>query len=100
MEIFEGLLVLIIPQAVFRCKGGQADAEQVRFAAEDGDCVILQSDGVAQGSGDSPWLLRLLSRSWDGDLGRMCARILDEAEKNNPASDDRSVCIVRIRRAG
>ncbi len=77
-----------------------ADAEQVRFAAEDGDCVILQSDGVAQGSGDSPWLLRLLSRSWDGDLGRMCARILDEAEKNSPASDDRSVCIVRIRRAG
>ena len=77
-----------------------ADAERVGFLAEDGDCVILQSDGVAQGGEECPWLFRLLSRSWDDDAGRMCARILDEAEKYGSGSDDRSVCIVRIRRTG
>lgn len=75
-----------------------AAAEQVSFTAEDGDCIIMQSDGVAESYEDSPWLAHLITRSWDGNLRAMCTRILDAAEENNPKKDDRSVAIIRIRK--
>lgn len=73
-----------------------ADAEQVSFTVENGDIIIMQSDGVAQSYEDCPWIANLLTRCWTEDLAVMCTRILDAAEANNAESDDRSVCILKI----
>ncbi len=75
-----------------------ADAEQVRFLCEDGDIIVMLSDGVVGGFEECGWLLRLLSRSKGADLHVLCRRILDEAEKNRraPHDDDSSVAIVKV----
>lgn len=74
--------------------------EEVKFKLQDGDIVVLTSDGVAQSFEDGLWLADMLTYDKHiRDLDEMCRRILDTAREKNARSDDMSVAMVRIVRS-
>ena len=72
------------------------DAERIDFEVKVGDTVILMSDGVSASPEETPWLLDLLGEPLGDDLAAVADRVLTEARQKNSASDDMSVCLVRI----
>ena len=72
-----------------------ADQTRLSFDAEDGDVVIMVSDGVALGDDDCPWLTELLSSEWEGDHSAIARRIISLARQNG-SEDDISVVITKI----
>lgn len=72
------------------------DAEEIAFDVEDGDVVIMISDGISQNFEEGLWLLDLLGDGWDDDLDSMAKNILDNAKLNNPRTDDATVYLARI----
>ena len=91
--------------SVFRIKSHTAplgvlegvDAEKIRAEVQNGDLVILLSDGVSGSSEDAPWLLELLASPTPGSLSAFADSILKGAKRNNEDEDDMSVAVVRIR---
>lgn len=73
------------------------DIKRLSFDAEDGDIVIMLSDGVALGDDDCTWLSGLLSSEWDSDIPAMARRIISLARKNG-SGDDISVVITKIKK--
>lgn len=73
------------------------DAEEIDFDIQDGDVVIMVSDGISQNFEEGLWLLDLLGDGWVDDLDTMTKLILDTASLNNPRTDDATVCLIRIR---
>ncbi len=71
-------------------------AEEIRFALEDGDVILMFSDGVAQSFEDSLWLLGVVTCEWEDDLDVMTKKILSRAKLQNGDSDDMSVGLIRI----
>lgn len=73
------------------------NAEEIRFALEDGDVILMFSDGVAQSFEDSLWLLGVVSCEWEDDLDAMAKKILKYAKEQNDQNDDMSVGLIQIR---
>jgi len=76
------------------------DAEQIKFDIEEGDVIVMLSDGVVQSFEECGWLLEMLSSEerWDS-LEVMAERImLTAAEHANGRSDDMTVGIINVRR--
>ena len=72
------------------------DAGKLSFDAEDGDVVIMLSDGACAGDDDGTWLIDMLSERWDDDLHKMAKRIvLSAMDRCN--KDDISVVLTRIK---
>ena len=75
----------------------QPDTEKIRFHLEEGDLVVLLSDGVCQTPEDAPWLQNLLSGEVaEGDLSALCAKILSAAAENTQVGDDMTVAVMRV----
>ena len=74
----------------------ELDAEKIRFELQEGDVIVMLSDGVAQSLEDGVWLANLLSYEWVEDLQLMAEKILDNAALNNARSDDMTVALVRV----
>ena len=72
------------------------DAEKIRFDAEPGDVIVMLSDGVSQTPEDAPWLLELLSGTWEGDLQDVAQRIVAVASRTREHPDDLSVALIRV----
>ena len=70
------------------------DAERLNFDVEDGDFVIMVSDGVVQSLDDCPWLVRMI-RSDSGNADELCKKIAHTARANG-STDDITVNIVKI----
>lgn len=75
------------------------DAEQIKFDLEDGDVIIMLSDGVAQSLEDGVWLANMLTYEWVEDLKLMAEKILDGAAINNSRSDDMTSVLIKIHNA-
>lgn len=78
------------------------DAEMIKFNVEEGDTVVMLSDGVAKSFEECPWLLDMLTSDEDvlaGDAGRAAEKIVRSAAERGSA-DDITAGIIRIRRAG
>lgn len=74
------------------------DAEAIAFDLEDGDRIIMISDGVTGSYEDCPWLYELLG---DGlisiDSPSTAARYIGEAAvKNTGKDDDITVCVLEV----
>ena len=66
---------------------------------EDGDIVVMISDGAAQGFEDSIWLAELLvSDELPSDLKKLAELILSAAVKRSGRKDDISVSVVRVKK--
>ena len=72
------------------------DTERIKVEIKPGDHIIMLSDGVADEADDAPWLLLLLGNPPKKNLQEYATLILNEAIKNNSASDDMSVAVIRI----
>lgn len=78
------------------------DAEMIKFNVEEGDTVVMLSDGVAKSFEECPWLLDMLTSDEDvlvGDAGLAAEKIVRSAAERGSA-DDITAGIIRIRRAG
>ena len=76
----------------------ELDAERIKVEVEDGDYVIMMSDGVSEGGEDAPWLLELLSGEVRGSVKEYAEHILKEAKKNVRGSDDMTVLVVKVKK--
>ena len=73
----------------------ELDAERIRVELEDGDYVIMFSDGVSP-DGESPWLLEVLASPAGNDAEAYARSILEVAKENADSGDDMSVMVTRI----
>ena len=73
------------------------DTERVRFRVEEGDVIILLSDGISASPEDAGWLTNLLSADWgDEALDNTARRILAGAAERDGAADDMTVALLRV----
>ena len=75
----------------------EINAEEVNFALENGDVIVMVSDGVGQSSQDMVRVSDILTYSWEDDLQKMSDKILESAINNSTRSDDISVGIIRVK---
>ncbi|MDD6799980.1 MAG: SpoIIE family protein phosphatase [Firmicutes bacterium] len=70
------------------------NAEEIRFSLEEGDVIVMMSDGVE----DGPWLAELLTFGTGGfkNLDGAAHKIADEAAAHSRRSDDITVCLTKI----
>lgn len=73
------------------------DAEQIKFDIEDGDVIIMLSDGISVESEENIWLLNILADSWEDDLQVMADKIIREAILSGNRKDDMTVGIIKIK---
>ncbi len=71
------------------------DTAKLSFEAEDGDLIIMMSDGVTRGEEDALWLLSILSTHRGDDIEGMKKTIIEEARRQG-SSDDISVAMVKV----
>lgn len=72
------------------------DASKLSFDGEDGDVVIMVSDGAIVGDEEGTYLIKMLTEEWEDDLQKMAKRIVAVAlEKCD--RDDISVILTRIK---
>ena len=72
------------------------DMDRIKANVEDGDYVIMFSDGVADGAEDAPWLLELLCREPPENTEEYAKSILEAAPKGEGREDDMSVTVIRV----
>lgn len=90
--------------SIFRVKSQTAplgllssvDAEKIKLEVKAGDYIIMLSDGVADETDDAAWLLLLLGETPKKSLTDYARLILEEAKRNSPGQDDRTVAVIRI----
>ncbi len=71
-------------------------AEQISFALEEGDVVVMLSDGIAQDFDDGVWIVKMLSEQWAGDTSAFADMILRRAERERKRADDATVSVVKV----
>lgn len=72
------------------------DTERIRVEVQDGDYVIMLSDGIVQTAEDSPWLIELVANSTATTPQLFAAEILDEARRRAVSEDDMSVVVLKL----
>lgn len=75
-------------------------AEDINFALEDGDVLIMMSDGVSQSPEECLWLMELMGGIWDKDEtpSGMAEKICRKA-KDVGSCDDITALLVKINKA-
>jgi serine/threonine protein phosphatase PrpC len=73
----------------------EVDAERIGTSVEDGDIIIMMSDGVSADA-EAPWLIELLHRPNSRSLKDYASYILTEAERQSGAEDDATVLVLRV----
>jgi len=76
----------------------EPDAQRLHFSAEEGDLIVMVSDGVTQSREDCVWLVSMLTAEWCDDTEEMARRIAERAREEG-SEDDISVAIVKIEKA-
>ncbi|MBO5938353.1 MAG: SpoIIE family protein phosphatase [Clostridia bacterium] len=75
----------------------ESDTRRIAFDVAAGDTVVMVSDGITQGREECPWLFDLLrSQSEDVSPDRIADLVIKYA-KEEGASDDLSVLVVKIK---
>jgi stage II sporulation protein E len=72
------------------------DMERIKAKIEDGDYVIMFSDGVSDGAEDAPWLLELLCREPPENTEEYARSIIEAAPKTGGHRDDMSVTVIKV----
>ncbi len=72
------------------------DLKQLNFEAQDGDVVVMMSDGVTQNRDDCIWLLNMLSSSDDDAEPRALASAIAARARDEGSDDDITVTVLRI----
>ena len=75
------------------------DAERIRVGVDDGDYIIMLSDGVSQSTEDAPWLLEILTKPPKPSVSEYAEFILEKAKEHSKLADDMTVVVVKINKA-
>ena len=81
----------------------ELSAEMTEFELQDGDVIVICSDGVAQdfdmsASLDPSWFVSYIENEWTDDLSEMATKIIAAAGEQNHRSDDMTVELIRVRK--
>lgn len=81
----------------------QVSAEVTEFELEDGDVILLCSDGVASDieaceTGDPAWFVEFISKEWTDNLDIMAEKIIHAAENAAVRTDDMTVELIRVKK--
>lgn len=73
------------------------DAEQLDFNLQEGDMVLMVSDGIFTTESDSEWISAALVEASEENIDTLPAKILNKAKERGFSSDDKtvSVCVVK-----
>lgn len=76
----------------------EINAEEIKFELQEGDIIVMISDGVAQSFEDGIWLANMLTYEWEEGEGlqAMSEKILAGAKSNNKRSDDMTVGLIKV----
>lgn len=72
------------------------DTERIRVEVQDGDYIIMLSDGIVQTVEESPWLIELVANSTAKTPQLFATEILEEAKRLAVSDDDMSVVVIKI----
>ena len=72
-----------------------AECEKIRVEIQDGDIVIMTSDGFSGGD-DCPWIYELLAKNPPEKMSDYADILLKEAKKHTPQTDDMTVVVIKI----
>ena len=81
-----------VPVGIIR----ETDTRRIGFDVAAGDMIVMVSDGVTQGREECPWLFDLLRSQGEGVSVDRIADLVVKYAKNEGATDDLSVLVVRI----
>ncbi len=73
------------------------NAENTHIPLENGDVIIMMSDGIVQSPDDGVWLSELIRIDTMDEPALLCAKIIEKAKVINKRADDMSVCVVKIK---
>ena len=73
------------------------DAEKTPFRLQDGDVVVLLSDGITGAQEESLWLCEMLTTGWLDDPEEMADKLLTGARRHNEARDDMTVILLTVK---
>ncbi len=73
------------------------DAERTTFDCEDGDKIIILSDGVTEDIEEPLWLCEFLNES-DLEAPDIAEQILAEAKKHTLCRDDMTAAVIKVRK--
>lgn len=72
------------------------DFKKLKVDVQDGDVIIMISDGVTQGREDCPWLYETLQKTLDAEGIKSAVDLILERARRESAADDISVIAIRI----
>ncbi len=72
------------------------DFKKLKVDLQDGDVIIMISDGVTQGREDCPWLYETLQKTLDAEGIKSAVDLILERARRESAADDISVIAIRI----
>lgn len=75
------------------------DTERIRVEVQEGDYVIMLSDGISQTIEDAPWLIELIANTTPTSPAQLGTMILEEAKRRFASEDDMSVSVINIKSA-
>ncbi len=76
---------------------GEGEPDVTQLELREGDCVLLVSDGIADGTEDG-WLRELMTQ-FDGESPKELARlVMEESEKRVGAADDRTAVVITLKK--
>ncbi len=75
------------------------DTERIRVEVQEGDYVIMLSDGISQTIEDAPWLIELIANTLPKSPAELGTLILEEAKRRCASGDDMSVSVIKIKGA-
>lgn len=77
----------------------EPDTKTIRISLDEGDVIVMVSDGITQGKEECPWLFELLlGQGEDFSADRLADRIIKYA-KGEGATDDLSVLVIKVDKA-
>ena len=74
------------------------DAEKIKVSVNEGDVIIMLSDGICEQPLDSPWLVEYLNRDI-GSIEDYTRGIVETAKRYNKKRDDMSALVIEIVKA-
>ena len=83
-----------VPLGIIR----ELDAKKISFEIQEGDVIVMVSDGITQGREDCPWLYELLKKNLGTRSLKNCAELMVERAKRENENDDISVMLIKVTR--